>query len=105
LGENVLAEGLMLRHWGNDPKQEKQGTNRGAAFWGNLVISPANWPARIIATDKETGICEEFFQTSKVDPNSRLAAPVLLNCRASPRADVPRSLKGIVASTTVQPGV
>jgi alcohol dehydrogenase (cytochrome c) len=41
--------------WRMDPKQEKQGTNRGAAFWGNLVISPANWPARIVATDKETG--------------------------------------------------
>jgi len=41
--------------WRMEPKQEKQGTNRGAAFWGNLVISPANWPARIIATDKETG--------------------------------------------------
>ena len=38
-----------------DPKQEKQANNRGAALWGNLVISPANWPARIIATDKETG--------------------------------------------------
>jgi alcohol dehydrogenase (cytochrome c) len=24
-------------------------------LWGNLVISPANWPARIVATDKETG--------------------------------------------------
>ena len=41
--------------WRMDPKQEKQGTNRGAAFSGNLVISPANWPARIVATDKETG--------------------------------------------------
>src|SRR6516162_8667678 len=41
--------------WRMDPKQEKQGTNRGAAFWGSLVISPANWPARVIATDKETG--------------------------------------------------
>jgi len=41
--------------WRMDPKQERQGTNRGAALWGNLVISPANWPARIIATDKETG--------------------------------------------------
>ena len=41
--------------WRMDPKQEKQANNRGAAFWGNLVISPANWPARIIATDKETG--------------------------------------------------
>ena len=37
--------------WRMDPKQEKQATNRGAAFWSNLVISPANWPARIVATD------------------------------------------------------
>jgi alcohol dehydrogenase (cytochrome c) len=41
--------------WRMEPKQEKQGTNRGAAFWGNLVISAASWPARIIATDKGTG--------------------------------------------------
>jgi alcohol dehydrogenase (cytochrome c) len=41
--------------WRMDPKQEKQANNRGATFWGNLVISPASWPARIIATDKETG--------------------------------------------------
>src|SRR5208282_3983517 len=41
--------------WRTDPKQEKPANNRGAALWGNLVISPANWPARIIATDKETG--------------------------------------------------
>src|SRR6202051_3840522 len=41
--------------WRMDPKQEKQANNRGAAFWGNLVISPASWPARIVATDKETG--------------------------------------------------
>jgi alcohol dehydrogenase (cytochrome c) len=41
--------------WRVDPKQEKQQANRGAALWGNLVISPASWPARIIATDKATG--------------------------------------------------
>src|SRR6266568_4659753 len=41
--------------WRMDPKQERQATNRGAAFWGNLVISPASWPARIIATDKNSG--------------------------------------------------
>jgi alcohol dehydrogenase (cytochrome c) len=41
--------------WRMDPKQEKQLANRGATFWGNLVISPASAPARIIATDKETG--------------------------------------------------
>src|SRR3982074_3119770 len=41
--------------WRLDPKQERQGTNRGATFWGNLVISTASYPARIVATDKETG--------------------------------------------------
>src|ERR1700757_1012692 len=41
--------------WRMDPKQEKQGISRGAALWGNFVISPASWPARIMATDKETG--------------------------------------------------
>ena len=37
------------------PSRSGRHTNRGAAFWGNLVISPANGPARIVATDKETG--------------------------------------------------
>ncbi len=41
--------------WRMDPKQEKQVANRGAAFWGNLVISGASAPARVIATDKGTG--------------------------------------------------
>ena len=41
--------------WRMDPKQERQQANRGAALWGNLVITPANRPARVIATDKETG--------------------------------------------------
>ena len=41
--------------WRMDPKQERQAANRGATLWGNLIISPASHPARIIATDKETG--------------------------------------------------
>jgi alcohol dehydrogenase (cytochrome c) len=42
--------------WRMDPGQEKLlGANRGAALWGNFVISVANWPPRVIATDKETG--------------------------------------------------
>jgi alcohol dehydrogenase (cytochrome c) len=41
--------------WRMDPKQERQVANRGAAFWGNLVFSPASAPARIIATDKNSG--------------------------------------------------
>src|SRR5215469_5371922 len=41
--------------WRMDPGQEKQDRNRGAALWGNFVITAANWPPRIIATDKDTG--------------------------------------------------
>jgi alcohol dehydrogenase (cytochrome c) len=42
--------------WRMDPGQEKLlGANRGAALWGNFVISVANWPPRVIATDKDTG--------------------------------------------------
>jgi alcohol dehydrogenase (cytochrome c) len=65
--------------WRMDPKQEKQGTNRGAAFWGNLVISPANWPARIVATDKESG--KVVWETNMVfgQPELRItAAPLAL---------------------------
>src|ERR1700686_4945136 len=44
--------------WRMDPKQDRQMRSRGAALWGNLVITGAggfgNSP-RIIATDKETG--------------------------------------------------
>src|SRR5262245_62968415 len=42
--------------WRMDPKQERFPlSNRGAALWGNFVISAANFPARIIATDKDAG--------------------------------------------------
>jgi alcohol dehydrogenase (cytochrome c) len=42
--------------WRMDPKQDRQLRNRGAALWGNLVITGAGIsPARIIATDKDTG--------------------------------------------------
>ena len=44
--------------WRMDPKQDRQMRSRGAALWGNLVITGAggfgNSP-RIIATNKETG--------------------------------------------------
>src|SRR6185295_8859836 len=43
--------------WRMDPKQGKlpdRGvSNRGVALWGNYVISAANFPPRILATDKE----------------------------------------------------
>src|SRR5262249_54829072 len=39
-----------------DPGQEKVPlANRGAALWGNLVITVANYPPRMVATDKDTG--------------------------------------------------
>ena len=42
--------------WTMDPHQEKAPlANRGAALWGNLVITVASYPARVIATDKENG--------------------------------------------------
>jgi alcohol dehydrogenase (cytochrome c) len=42
--------------WRMDPGQEKAPlANRGAALWGDLVISVANYPPRVIATNKETG--------------------------------------------------
>jgi alcohol dehydrogenase (cytochrome c) len=41
--------------WRMDPGQEKQDRNRGAALWGNLVITAANFPPRIVATNKDTG--------------------------------------------------
>jgi alcohol dehydrogenase (cytochrome c) len=42
--------------WRMDPGQEKVPlANRGAALWGNLVVTVANYPPRMIATDKETG--------------------------------------------------
>src|SRR5215510_13466799 len=42
--------------WRMDPGQEKLPlSNRGAALWGNLVITVASYPARVIATDKDTG--------------------------------------------------
>jgi alcohol dehydrogenase (cytochrome c) len=42
--------------WRMDPGQEKiDAANRGAALWGGFVITIANAPSRMIATDKEIG--------------------------------------------------
>jgi alcohol dehydrogenase (cytochrome c) len=42
--------------WRMDPGQEKLPlSNRGAALWGNFVITTANYPPRIIATNKDNG--------------------------------------------------
>src|SRR5579871_3015992 len=68
--------------WRMDPKQQRQLRNRGAALWGNLVITGAggfgNSP-RIIATDKETG--KVVWETSFSDtPDVTFtAAPLAIN--------------------------
>src|ERR1700719_344391 len=62
--------------WAMDPKQNRPGTHRGAALWGNLVISPANWPARVVATDKDTG--KVVWETNVTESQAQLrmtAAP------------------------------
>jgi alcohol dehydrogenase (cytochrome c) len=56
--------------WRMDPKQEKLPlANRGAALWGNLVISNASYPPRVIATDKDTGkiVWETNLSEGQVD--------------------------------------
>ncbi len=63
--------------WRMDPSQEKLPlTNRGAALWGNFVITAANYPARVIATDKETG--KVVWETNLNDqPDVQLTAAPL----------------------------
>jgi alcohol dehydrogenase (cytochrome c) len=65
--------------WRMEPKQERPATNRGAAFWNNLVISAANYPPRVVATDKETG--KVVWETNMSDDQAQLritAAPLAL---------------------------
>ena len=63
--------------WRMDPGQEKVPlANRGAALWGNFVITAANYPARVIATDKETG--KVVWETNLNDqPDVQLTAAPL----------------------------
>src|SRR5258708_3544179 len=63
--------------WPIEPKQERQANNRGAALRGNLVISPASWPARIIATDRETGRVVWETNVSFETPQLRITAAPL----------------------------
>src|SRR5882672_6666634 len=64
--------------WRMDPGQEKAPlSNRGAALWGNLVVSVASYPARVIATDKDTG--KVAWETNVADGQADLqltAAPL-----------------------------
>jgi alcohol dehydrogenase (cytochrome c) len=64
--------------WRMDPGQEKLlPANRGAALWGNLVVSVANYPARVIASNKETG--KVVWETNMGDgqPDLQLTAAPL----------------------------
>ena len=64
--------------WRMDPGQEKLPlSNRGAALWGNFVISVASYPPRVIATDKESG--KVAWETNMSDGQADLqltAAPL-----------------------------
>jgi alcohol dehydrogenase (cytochrome c) len=64
--------------WRMDPGQEKMpDANRGAALWGRYVVTVANYPARVIATDKETG--KVAWETNVSDGQANLeftAAPL-----------------------------
>jgi alcohol dehydrogenase (cytochrome c) len=65
--------------WRMDPKQQKQSRNRGATMWGNLVVTAASGPPRIVATDKETGQVvweSSFADTPEVELSS---APLAVN--------------------------
>ena len=64
--------------WRMDPGQEKiLAANRGAALWGDFVITIANHPPRMIATNKETG--KVAWETDLSDGQAELqfsAAPL-----------------------------
>jgi alcohol dehydrogenase (cytochrome c) len=64
--------------WRMDPGQENLPlANRGAALWGNVVVTVANYPARVIATNKETG--KVAWETNLADgqPDLQLTAAPL----------------------------
>jgi alcohol dehydrogenase (cytochrome c) len=64
--------------WRMDPGQEKLPlSNRGAALWGNLVISTANYPPRIIATSKDNGKVAWETNLSDGQPDLQITAAPL----------------------------
>jgi alcohol dehydrogenase (cytochrome c) len=66
--------------WHMDPRGEKLAmANRGAALWGNLVITTANYPARVIATNKDSG--KVVWETNVNDQTDvqLTAAPLAVN--------------------------
>ncbi len=64
--------------WRMDPGQEKTPlSNRGVALWGNFVISVASYPARVIASDKETGKVAWEANLADGQPDLQLTAAPL----------------------------
>jgi alcohol dehydrogenase (cytochrome c) len=64
--------------WRMDPKQEKAAdANRGAALWGNFIISIANYPPRMIATEKDNGKVAWETNLSDGQPNLEFTAAPL----------------------------
>ena len=58
--------------WRMDPKQEMApDASRGVALWGNFVISAANYPPRVIATDRDTG--KVAWETNLSDNQAEVA--------------------------------
>jgi alcohol dehydrogenase (cytochrome c) len=64
--------------WRMDPRQDRQVANRGAALWGDLVISPASGPARVIATDKATGTVVWEANVSDAERITVTGAPLVI---------------------------
>jgi alcohol dehydrogenase (cytochrome c) len=68
--------------WRMDPRRKIRAVNRGAALWGNFVISMANYPPRMIATNKESGKVVWETNLSDGQPDVMFsAAPLALNDR------------------------
>ena len=64
--------------WRMDPGQEKIiAANRGAALWGGFVITIANHPPRMIATNKETGRVAWEANLADGQPDVQLTAAPL----------------------------
>ena len=66
--------------WRMDPGQEKMPlSNRDAALWGNLIVTVANYPPRMIATDKQSGrvVWQSNLSDGQVDVQLT-AAPIVV---------------------------
>ena len=93
--------------WRMDPGQEKLPlSNRGAALWGNLVISTANYPPRVIATNKETG--KVVWETNLSDGQADLqltAAPLAVKDKIMVgAAGGDRGVRDFIARSMPRPG-